>query len=41
MMNCDKCNKWYYTNCVGIKQSDVKLFDNKEWFCNDCGGNNK
>lgn len=41
MLNCDKCNKWFHNECVGIDNIKLKLYDNKDWICNKCGGNNK
>lgn len=40
-VNCDICNKWYHTNCVGIKKEEAENI--KEFICEICkkDGKNK
>ena len=32
MINCDKCNTWYYGHCVGISRETVP----EQWYCDAC-----
>ena len=34
MMQCEQCEEWFHTECVGIRKSYVKNV--KEYFCVAC-----
>ncbi len=33
-VNCDKCQKWFHPQCVGLTEEQVR--DSTVFFCDDC-----
>eukprot|EP00038_Savillea_parva_P000039 m.93758 g.93758 ORF g.93758 m.93758 type:complete len:236 (+) comp10016_c0_seq1:3271-3978(+) len=34
LVGCDKCNEWYFANCVGLRKGEAADLD--EWVCPNC-----
>ena len=35
MIECDKCELWFHTDCVGLSSIPESM---EHWFCNSCRG---
>ena len=36
MIQCDKCENWYHTKCLGIAPEEVQKIGENVWFCPKC-----
>ena len=39
-LQCDLCNKWYHTNCLGMNSSLYQIYvanESLSWICHECG----
>ena len=34
MINCEKCNKWFHDECIGLSEDDISNIT--EFYCIEC-----